>query len=97
MTTKIKINFKMQSGKVYKEEVDTSKTVDRMLADFLEKRGKIQQMTDYSFMVNAFPLDKKEVLKKPIKHVKKIKPDCTIQVREVNSVNGGLNISLVIL
>ena len=43
MTTKIKINFKMQSGKVYKEEVDTSKTVDRMLADFLEKRGKIQQ------------------------------------------------------
>lgn len=89
---KIKVNFKMQNGRVYKEEVDTSKTVDRMIADFLEKRRLINEMNKYSFMVNAYPLDKKEVLKKQVKYVKKIKPECTIQVRQIDSVDGGLMI-----
>lgn len=88
MTT-ITINFKMQSGKKYKEVVDTNKTIDRMLADFLEKRKLIHEMNKYSFMVNATPLDKKEILKKQIKHFKKIKPDCTIQVRQIDSLDGG--------
>lgn len=88
MTT-ITVNFKMQSGKKYKEVVDTNKTIDRMLADFLEKRKLIHEMNKYSFMVNATPLDKQEILKKQIKHFKKIKPDCTIQVRQIDSLDGG--------
>lgn len=91
MTT-ITVYFKMQSGKQYKESVDTNKTIDRMIADFLEKRKLIQEMNKYSFMVNATPLDKDKILKKQIKHFKKIKPDCIIQVREIGSVDGGENI-----
>jgi hypothetical protein len=91
MSTIIKVNFKMQSGKTYKEEVDTNKTIDRMIADFLEKRKLIHEMNKYSFMVNAAPLDKKEVLKKKVKHFNKIKPDCTIQVRQIDSIDGGFN------
>lgn len=89
MNSTIKVNFKMQNGKIYKEDVDTNKTIDRMLADFLEKRRLIHEMNKYSFMVNATPLDKQEVLKKQVKHFKKIKPDCTIQVRQIDSIDGG--------
>ena len=85
---KIKVYFKMQDGKKYPQEIDVNKTVDRIIADFLEKRNIIEDMNDYSFMVNGTPLTKDKILNKKVKYVNKIKPDCIIQVRNTKSIDG---------
>ena len=87
---KINVYFKMQDGKKIQREVDVNKTVDRMIADFLESKKIIEQMNDYSFMVNTIPLTKNTILNKKVKHVKQLKPDCIIQVRYVGGVKGSL-------
>ena len=61
---KINVDFKTQDGKVHPQIVDTNKTVDRMLADFLEKQNTIERMNDYSFIVSSVPLTKDGVIKK---------------------------------
>jgi hypothetical protein len=88
MSQKIKVVFKTQDGKRHPMEVDTNITVDRMIADFLEKRKIILQLNDYSFIVNSLPLTKDVVLKKKVKHVRQLKPDCVIQVRKVDNIDG---------
>lgn len=88
--TKIKVFFKMQGeSKTVQQEVDTNRTVEKMINDFLEKKGLLLQMNDYSFMVNSLPLNKNEILSKKVKYIKKIRPNCTIQVRHIGSLNGG--------
>ena len=89
-TRKIKVIFKTQNGKTYTQEVDTNKTVDRMLADFLENIKAIEKMNEYSFMVRTLPLTKDGVINKKVKYVKQIKPDCIIQVRHVGTLSGAL-------
>lgn len=79
---KIKVFFKTQDDKV-SLEVDVNKTVDRMIADFLEKRNLIEKMNDFIFIVNSIPLTKDKIINKKIKHIKQIKPDCIIQVRYI--------------
>ena len=80
----------MQDGKKIQREVDVNKTVDRMIADFLESKKIIEQMNDYSFMVNTIPLTKNTILNKKVKYVRQLKPDCIIQVRYVKNVKGAL-------
>ena len=80
----------MQDGKKIPREVDVNKTVDRMIADFLESRKIIEQMNDYSFIVNTIPLTKDKILSKKVKYVRQLKPDCIIQVRNVKNVDGSL-------
>lgn len=87
---KINVYFKMQDGKKIQREVDVNKTVDRMIADFLESKKIIEQMNDYSFMVNTIPLTKNTILNKKVKYVRQLKPDCIIQVRYVKNVKGAL-------
>ena len=91
---KINVYFKMQDGKKIQREVDVNKTVDRMIADFLESRNIIEQMNDYSFIVNTIPLTKDIILKKKVKYVKQLKPDCIIQVRNINGLGGALSANL---
>ena len=91
---KINVYFKMQDGKKIQREVDVNKTVDRMIADFLESRKIIEQMNDYSFIVNTIPLTKNAILKKKVKYVKQLKPDCIIQVRYIKNVSGSLSANL---
>ncbi len=86
---KIKVFFKMQNDKV-SLEVDVNKTVDRMIADFLEKRNLIEKMNDFSFIVNSIPLTKDKFINKKIKYIRQIKPDCIIQVRYIKGVYGSL-------
>ena len=88
MSQMIKVFFKTQDGKRHQMEVDTNITVDRMIANFLEKRKTILQLNDYSFIVNSLPLTKDVVLKKKVKHVRQLKPDCVIQVRKVDNLDG---------
>ena len=87
---KIIVYFKMQDGKKIQREVDVNRTVDRMIADFLESRNKIEQMNDFSFIVNTIPLTKNAILNKKVKYVKQLKPDCIIQVRNIKNVDGSL-------
>ena len=87
---KINVYFKMQDGKKIQREVDVNKNVDRMIADFLESKKIIEQMNDYSFMVNTIPLTKNTILNKKVKYVRQLKPDCIIQVRYVKNVKGAL-------
>lgn len=87
---KIKVFFKTQDGKKVSQEVDVNKTVDRMIADFLEKRNLIEKMNDFSFIVNSIPLTKDKFINKKIKYIKQIKPDCIIQVRYIRNVDGSL-------
>jgi len=87
---KIKVFFKTQDGKKVSQEVDVNKTVDRMIADFLEKRNLIEKMNDFSFIVNSIPLTKNNIINKKIKYIKQIKPDCIIQVRYIRNVDGSL-------
>ena len=86
---KIKVFFKTQNDKV-SLEVDVNKTVDRMIADFLEKRNLIEKMNDFSFIVNSIPLTKDKFINKKIKYIRQIKPDCIIQVRYIKGVYGSL-------
>ena len=86
---KIKVFFKTQDDKV-SLEVDVNKTVDRMIADFLEKRNLIEKMNDFIFIVNSIPLTKDKFINKKIKYIRQIKPDCIIQVRYINGVGGSL-------
>lgn len=79
---KIKVFFKTQDDKV-SLEVDVNKTVDRMIADFLEKRNLIEKMNDFIFIVNSIPLTKDKFINKKIKYIRQIKPDCIIQVRYI--------------
>jgi len=87
---KIKVFFKMQDEKKIPQEVDINKTVDRMIANFLEKKNIIEKMNDYSFIVNSVPLTKDKFLNKKVKYIKQIKPDCIIQVRNIRNVDGSL-------
>jgi hypothetical protein len=87
---KIKVFFKMQNGTKVSQEVDVNKTVDRMIADFLEKRNLIEKMNDFSFIVNSIPLTKDKFINKKIKYIRQIKPDCIIQVRYIKGVYGSL-------
>jgi len=87
----ISVYFKTQDGKMHPQIVDTNKTVDRMLADFLEKQNKIERMNDYSFIVRSVPLTKDGVINKKVKYIKQIKPDCIIQVRYIGSIKGALS------
>ena len=80
---KIKVFFKMQDGKKVSQEVDVNKTVDRMIADFLEKRNLIEKMNDFIFIVNSIPLTKDKFINKKIKYIRQIKPDCIIHVRYI--------------
>ena len=80
---KIKVFFKMQNGTKVSQEVDVNKTVDRMIADFLEKRNLIEKMNDFIFIVNSIPLTKDKFINKKIKYIRQIKPDCIIQVRYI--------------
>ena len=80
---KIKVFFKTQDGKKVSQEVDVNKTVDRMIADFLEKRNLIEKMNDFIFIVNSIPLTKDKFINKKIKYIRQIKPDCIIQVRYI--------------
>ena len=73
----------MQNGTKVSQEVDVNKTVDRMIADFLEKRNLIEKMNDFSFIVNSIPLTKDKFINKKIKYIRQIKPDCIIQVRYI--------------
>ena len=86
---KIKVFFKMQDD-IVSLEVDVNKTVDRMIADFLEKRNLIEKMNDFSFIVNSIPLTKDKFINKKIKYIRQIKPDCIIQVRYIKGVYGSL-------
>ena len=87
---KIKVFFKMQNGTKVSQEVDVNKTVDRMIADFLEKRNLIEKMNDFIFIVNSIPLTKDKFINKKIKYIRQIKPDCIIQVRYIKGVYGSL-------
>ena len=87
---KIKVFFKMQDEKKIPQEVDINKTVDRMIANFLEKKNIIEKMNDYSFIVNSVPLTKDKFLNKKVKYIKQIKPDCIIQVRNIRNVDFSL-------
>ena len=87
---KIKVFFKTQDGKKVSQEVDVNKTVDRMIADFLEKKNLIEKMNDFSFIVNSIPLTKDKFINKKIKYIRQIKPDCIIQVRYIKGVYGSL-------
>ena len=78
----IKVYFKTKDDKV-SLEVDVNKTVDRMIADFLEKRNLIEKMNDFIFIVNSIPLTKDKFINKKIKYIRQIKPDCIIQVRYI--------------
>ena len=80
----------MQDEKKIPQEVDINKTVDRMIANFLEKKNIIEKMNEYSFIVNSVPLTKDKFLNKKVKYIKQIKPDCIIQVRNIRNVDGSL-------
>ena len=89
---KIKVYFKEQNGKKTGRDVDVNITVDRMIADFLESKGEILEINDYSFIVNTLPLTKDNVLKKRVKYIKQLKPDCIIQVRYIKGVTGSFKV-----
>lgn len=87
---KIRVYFKTQDGKRLPLNVDVNKSVDRMIADFLETKNKILERNDYSFIVNSIPLTKDRFLNQKVKYIKQLKPDCTIQVRYIKNVDGSL-------
>ena len=87
---KIRVYFKTQDGRKTSQNVDVNITVDRMIADFLESKNQILERNDYSFIVNSIPLTKDKFLNQKVKHIKQLKPDCTIQVRYIKNVDGSL-------
>ena len=87
---KIRVYFKTQDGKKTALDVDVNKSVDRMIADFLETKKRILERNDYSFIVNSIPLTKDRFLNQKVKYIKQLKPDCIIQVRYVGSIKGAL-------
>lgn len=92
MTNTIEVDFIMPNDKRYHEKVDTSITVDRMIANFLEKRKLIHELGNYSFMVNSTPLDKQKTLKTLVRHCRILKPNCLIKVKQTSKIKGAQKI-----
>ena len=91
MSDMINVDFLMQSdGKTYHEKIDRKITIDRMIANFLEKLKLIHDLNKYSFMVGGTPLEKDKFLKKQVKHVNVIKPNCKIKVKYIGKVKGAV-------
>lgn len=89
MSDKIRINFRWFDNRIYTEMVDPSITVDRMLANFLERVKSDFFFHQYSFMVNATSLDKIEIRNKQVKNVRQLRPNCYVNVRLITSLCGG--------
>ena len=89
MSDKIRINFQWLDNRIYTEMVDPSITVERMLVNFLERVKSDFFFNQYSFMVNATPLDKIKFLKMQVKNVGQLRPDCYVKVRLISRIIGG--------
>jgi len=88
----IPIEFVLENGKRYKQIVDDSITVERMILNFLDER-KLRKLIlkwgELRFIVNNCSLDKENILRKRVKEIKQIKPHCIIEVRELHNRKGG--------
>ena len=88
MTT-ISVNFKI-GGDSEKLDINTNITIEQMINKFLEKKNLLNNGKRYSFMVNSTVLSSKKKYKKLVKHFPKIRPRCTITVRETDQIDGGI-------
>jgi hypothetical protein len=89
--SKIKVIFKSDDTR-YKRiemEVETEKTVEKMILNYLEKIKRVNDMAKFKFLLRGIALEKLEILEKKIKNVKQIRPMCQIVVREVEAQIGG--------
>jgi methionine synthase II (cobalamin-independent) len=89
--SKIKVVFKSDDTR-YKRiemEVETEKTVEKMILNYLEKIKRVNDMAKFKFLLRGIALEKLEILEKKIKNVKQIRPMCQIVVREVEAQIGG--------
>ena len=88
---KIIVNFKLEDGIIYKEEVEVNKTIGKMLTEFSVKKNL--KLEDYCFVIGALCLNTKFQTK--IKNVRKIIPDCIINVICIEKIAGGGGIKTV--
>jgi hypothetical protein len=89
--SKIKVVFKSDNTR-YKRiemEVETEKTVETMILNYLEKIKRVNDIAKFKFLLRGTALEKLEILEKKVKNVKQIKPMCQIAVREVEAQIGG--------
>ena len=90
MTDTIEVEFQMPNDRRYTQKVNRSITVDRMIANFFEELRMIHEIGNYSFMVNATPLNKTKTLKKLVKHCNFITPKCLIKVKRISNIKGAI-------
>lgn len=95
---KIKVIFKYEDSRNKREEmvVDTERTVEKMILDYLEKIKRVNDLGKFRFLLRGLALEKLEILEKKVKNVKQIKPMCTIAVRYMEAQIGGIKTKTII-
>lgn len=87
-----KRNFFFQSeggGQECSILIDESKTVKELINNYLEGKNLKNALNDFAFMVGANPLKKDRFINTPIKHLRFLRTNTIIKVREVDTKAGG--------
>jgi hypothetical protein len=71
-------------------KINIDKTVRDLINKYLEGKNLKNQDNDFAFMVGAKPLKSKNYIDSKIKHLRFLKPNTIIKVREVDTKMGGV-------
>lgn len=90
---KIKVIFKFSGSKNKRIEldVDTERTVEKMILDYLEKIRRVNDMGRFRFLHRGSVLEKLETLQKKVREAR-ITNMAQITVREMDAAPGGINL-----
>lgn len=90
---KIKVIFKFSDtkNKLIELDVDTERTVEKMILDYLEKIKRVNDMGRFRFLYRGSVLEKLETLQKKVKEAR-ITNRAQITVREMDAAPGGINL-----
>lgn len=90
---KIKVIFKFSDSKNKRIEldVDTERTVEKMILDYLEKIRRVNDIGRFRFLYRGSVLEKLETLQKKVREARIINM-AQITVREMDLAPGGINL-----
>lgn len=69
--------------------IEIEKTVKDLIDKYLNGKNLEGEENDFAFMVGANALKKNTFINKQIKHIRFLRPNTVIKVREINTKMGG--------
>ena len=76
-------------GQEERIKIDRDKKVKDLLDLYLKGKNLQNSINEFAFMVGAYPLKKDKYYNSQIKHLRFLKPNTIIKVREVDTKMGG--------